>query len=108
MASGSGLIDVTKALEEYRLPTDVKPSHYDVTIRTDLDKLKFDGFVIAQYVADIMALSTEPDTDQSRCTEGYNYARLQHREATVSQWCACDVFGPKTRSCPDNQRLQLR
>ncbi|GLB35338.1 putative aminopeptidase [Lyophyllum shimeji] len=30
---------------EYRLPTNVKPVHYDVTIKTDLEKLEFDGFV---------------------------------------------------------------
>ncbi|KIP12371.1 hypothetical protein PHLGIDRAFT_32955 [Phlebiopsis gigantea 11061_1 CR5-6] len=29
----------------YRLPTDVKPTHYDLTIRTDLKDLKFDGYV---------------------------------------------------------------
>jgi aminopeptidase 2 len=34
----------TKPLDEYRLPLDVKPTHYDVTIRTDLDKLSFGGF----------------------------------------------------------------
>ncbi|KAJ8084692.1 Aminopeptidase 2 mitochondrial [Marasmius tenuissimus] len=34
------------ATSEYRLPTDVKPTHYDLTVRTDLDKLVFDGFVI--------------------------------------------------------------
>ncbi|ESK92997.1 leucyl aminopeptidase [Moniliophthora roreri MCA 2997] len=33
------------AASQYRLPTNVKPSHYDLTIRTDLDKLTFDGFV---------------------------------------------------------------
>jgi aminopeptidase 2 len=31
--------------EKYRLPTDVKPTDYDVTIRTDLEQLTFDGFV---------------------------------------------------------------
>lgn len=30
---------------EYRLPTNVKPTHYDLTIRTDLDKFQFEGFV---------------------------------------------------------------
>ncbi|OCH95247.1 hypothetical protein OBBRIDRAFT_788437 [Obba rivulosa] len=29
----------------HRLPTNVKPTHYDLTVRTDLDKLTFDGFV---------------------------------------------------------------
>lgn len=40
----------TKPAEQYRLPTNVKPVHYDVTIRTDLKALKFDGYVTAQYV----------------------------------------------------------
>ncbi|KAF8627899.1 hypothetical protein AX15_004193 [Amanita polypyramis BW_CC] len=30
---------------QYRLPVDVKPTHYDVTIRTDLEKLAYQGFV---------------------------------------------------------------
>jgi len=33
------------ASDSFRLPTDVQPIHYDVTIRTDLEKLTFDGFV---------------------------------------------------------------
>lgn len=31
--------------EKYRLPTHVQPTHYDVTIRTDLEDLTFKGFV---------------------------------------------------------------
>jgi hypothetical protein len=42
--------DTTKPLEDYRLPLDVKPTHYDVTVRTDLEKLSFDGFVKIEYV----------------------------------------------------------
>ncbi|KAL0580690.1 Aminopeptidase 2 mitochondrial [Marasmius crinis-equi] len=34
----------TTTANEHRLPTNVKPNHYDITIRTDLDKLVFDGF----------------------------------------------------------------
>jgi hypothetical protein len=30
---------------QYRLPVDVKPIHYDVTIRTDLEKTEYQGFV---------------------------------------------------------------
>ncbi|KAF9821576.1 hypothetical protein IEO21_00422 [Rhodonia placenta] len=30
---------------DYRLPTDVKPTHYDLVIRTDLKQSKFDGVV---------------------------------------------------------------
>ncbi|KAH8117511.1 peptidase family M1-domain-containing protein [Phellopilus nigrolimitatus] len=33
-------------INEHRLPLDVKPLHYDVTIRTDLEKLAFDGVVV--------------------------------------------------------------
>ncbi|KAI0075828.1 hypothetical protein K474DRAFT_1663834 [Panus rudis PR-1116 ss-1] len=35
----------SKDPNEFRLPTDLKPIHYDLTVRTDLEKLKFDGFV---------------------------------------------------------------
>ena len=35
----------TKNPDEYRLPTDVRPTHYDLTIRTDLEKETFDGAV---------------------------------------------------------------
>lgn len=34
-----------KAVDHYRLPTDLRPRHYDLTIRTDLEKEKFSGFV---------------------------------------------------------------
>ncbi|KAI9451359.1 leucyl aminopeptidase [Lactarius psammicola] len=33
------------APDHYRLPTEVRPRHYDLTIRTDLEKEKFTGFV---------------------------------------------------------------
>ncbi|EMD34526.1 hypothetical protein CERSUDRAFT_86618 [Gelatoporia subvermispora B] len=31
--------------EGYRLPTNVKPTHYNLTVRTNLENLTFDGFV---------------------------------------------------------------
>jgi hypothetical protein len=34
-----------KALDNYRLPTDSRPRHYDLIIRTDLEKEKFTGLV---------------------------------------------------------------
>src|SRR6266849_5955856 len=34
-----------KPVDHYRLPTDVRARHYDLTIRTDLEKEKFSGFV---------------------------------------------------------------
>lgn len=57
MTGGPTATEASKPVEEYRLPTDVKPKHYDITIRTDLEKSKFDGFVIAQYVLSLSALS---------------------------------------------------
>lgn len=42
--------ETTKDPNQYRLPTDLKPTHYDLTIHTDLEKLKFNGFITAQYV----------------------------------------------------------
>ena len=35
---------------DYRLPTNVKPTHYDLTVRTDITAAKFDGIVTVQYV----------------------------------------------------------
>ncbi|KDQ59543.1 hypothetical protein JAAARDRAFT_33120 [Jaapia argillacea MUCL 33604] len=42
MSSGA----VSKASSDgFRLPEDIVPTHYDVTVKTDLEKLAFDGFV---------------------------------------------------------------
>ncbi|CAE6452278.1 unnamed protein product [Rhizoctonia solani] len=38
--------DTPKSSEEYRLPTNACPTHYDLTIQTDLEALTFKGFVI--------------------------------------------------------------
>lgn len=42
------------ATDEYRLPLDLKPTHYEVTIQTDLEKQTFSGFVKAQCVSFII------------------------------------------------------
>jgi hypothetical protein len=49
--SHSSLAQSTMATEkpaDYRLPTNVKATHYDLTIKTDLDALKFWGYVITE------------------------------------------------------------
>ncbi|EUC67135.1 leucyl aminopeptidase [Rhizoctonia solani AG-3 Rhs1AP] len=38
--------DPPKSRAEYRLPINVRPTHYDLTIQTDLEALTFKGFVI--------------------------------------------------------------
>ncbi|KAH9030818.1 leucyl aminopeptidase [Lactarius hengduanensis] len=44
--SASFMATSENASDHYRLPTEVRPRHYDLTIRTDLEKEKFTGFVI--------------------------------------------------------------
>jgi hypothetical protein len=36
--------------DQYRLPTDLKPTHYDVVVKTDLEALTFQGVVTARCV----------------------------------------------------------
>ena len=36
--------------DQYRLPTDLKPTHYDVVVKTDLETLTFQGLVTARCV----------------------------------------------------------
>ena len=37
--------------DAYRLPTNLKPTHYDLVVQTDIEKLAFKGYVTIQYVA---------------------------------------------------------
>jgi aminopeptidase 2 len=39
----------TSEAPQYRLWTGVCPTHYELTVRTDLESLKFDGFVSIEY-----------------------------------------------------------
>lgn len=39
----------SNVLDRYRLPTKVKPFHYDLIIITDLEQLIFEGFVKIRY-----------------------------------------------------------
>lgn len=59
MSGGPAVIEGSKPRDEYRLPTDVKPKHYDVTLRTDLEKSRFDGYVVAQYVHVFLSRSSK-------------------------------------------------
>ncbi|KAK2460553.1 hypothetical protein APHAL10511_007023 [Amanita phalloides] len=63
---------------QYRLPIEVKPTHYDITIRTDLEKVEFQGFV---------KISLEIKEDVSRIV--LNSSELRLRKAAIY----CDALG---------------
>lgn len=62
------------APDEFRLPIDVKPTHYDLTVRTDLDKLQFEGFVKIRCVFEATLIGSGSLTGSSPaqlgCSEG--------------------------------------
>lgn len=43
---------MTKPIDSdgFRLPLDVKPTHYDLTVKTDLENSTFEGVVKIEYV----------------------------------------------------------
>jgi len=56
-ASISTIANAPVENDQYRLPTNVKPTHYDVTIKTDLEGLTFQGLVKIKYVSYTVNLS---------------------------------------------------
>lgn len=71
---------------DYDLPTDIKPTHYDSTIRTDLETCRFDGILKIKYAPAsgdresywLSALTLDP---QSRCSKRYLNNCFQHERA---------------------------
>lgn len=47
---------------EFRLPTNVKPLHYDLTFKTDLEALTFKGFGIIECVTSPLPLLYDSTT----------------------------------------------
>ena len=64
---------------EYRLPPNVKPTHYGLTIRTNLENQTFDGFVDIEYVTNLILSTTDSRLQlfQARYPPGYLRAHLQ-------------------------------
>lgn len=71
--SSTALMSSSVSHPEYRLPPNVKPTHYDLTIRTNLENQLFDGFVDVQCVTD-QILSTPKSRlrlPKPRCPPGH-------------------------------------
>ena len=72
------------APDHYRLPTEVRPRHYDLTIRTDLEKEKFTGFVKIECVqcppriVDRRALACQPQP-RNRASNQSRYLQFRGR-----------------------------
>jgi hypothetical protein len=94
------------APDEYRLPTTVKPTHYDVTIKTDLEDQTFEGFVRIEYVSLLAALSSNTSATQTGI-------RLDVKEATsriVLNTSGLDLgkaYGLKNVICPPKNLMPL-
>ena len=43
-------MEAAHSYSDSRLPTNVKPMHYDLTVRTDLQEFVFEGLVKVRYV----------------------------------------------------------
>jgi hypothetical protein len=69
-----------KTEDQYRLPTNVKATHYDVTVKTDLEGLAFQGLVKIRYASDAFVEMLQVLTAgiQSRCQGGDLQDRSQH------------------------------
>jgi hypothetical protein len=62
--------------DSFRLPLDVKPTHYDVTIKTDLENSLFEGVVKIKYVHTHCSPNIVDQFHQPGCQEGNLYHRL--------------------------------
>jgi hypothetical protein len=51
-------------IDESRLPTNVRPTHYDLSVRTDLEKKTFNGVVVIQCV--VLASGLRPPANTTR------------------------------------------
>ena len=73
--------DHPEDLSQFRLPVDVRPTHYSLTIKTDLEKKVFQGYVVIEY--ERLALTiyfidlVTASSLQSRCSPGDFVSSIQ-------------------------------
>lgn len=85
-----------KKPSDYRLPTNVKATHYDLTFKTDLDALKFWGYAVVD-------LDILEDTDSIQ----FNAADIDLTDASVVDLSSGHSFQQVERSNDDKQERVL-
>jgi hypothetical protein len=102
-----------KAIDHYRLPTDLRPRHYDLIIRTDLEKEKFSGFVKIQcaycYLLHIL-VSSLASLDILKATKVVTFnaaAELNLRQATLVTSSSTELPPVETKIDTNTQRVSL-
>jgi hypothetical protein len=73
----------------YRLPTDVKAVHYDITIKTDLKDLTFDGIAKVRYASAVIPIIHSSNVASLHVIAGtstiaFNTSELELGKACVS------------------------
>ncbi|KAI0086651.1 peptidase family M1-domain-containing protein [Irpex rosettiformis] len=96
-----GPTETTKPAEEYRLPTGVKAKHYDLTIRTDLEKLRFDGYVVAHL--DVLEETSKIVFNSSKLTLG----RARLSSAALKEEVTVDATSFEIDGASERVTIQL-
>jgi hypothetical protein len=107
------------ASDHYRLPTEVRPRHYDLTIRTDLEKEKFNGFVKIECVrrlffrvVDRSASSLAPQPRNRESDQGRHLQCRSRAFARLGDPCPLlprtrALHLPRPTSMPPHERVSL-
>ncbi|KAG8952836.1 Aminopeptidase 2 mitochondrial [Tulasnella sp. 419] len=97
---GTGAINPGKSADEFRLPTNVRPTHYDLTFKTDLEALTFQGY-------GIISLDVNEDTDEIQ----FNASGLNIEKASIqSEALKTEQTQESTESIndKDNERVKVK
>ncbi|KAG8927425.1 Aminopeptidase 2 mitochondrial [Tulasnella sp. 418] len=97
---GTGAVNPGKSADEFRLPTNVRPTHYDLTFKTDLEALTFQGY-------GIISLDVNEDTDEIQ----FNASGLNIDKASIqSEALKTEQTQESTESIndKDNERVKVK